>query len=94
MIKTNEIRNKTKKKYNDYLQDIVKDISFTEIVITGNKEWSDNFSDNDREITQLYNDSKEKKGYGYSIKYQTINKKRGGIQNIPIEFSFKPNLIF
>ena len=40
-------------------------------------------------MTELINFSKEKKGYGYNIEYQTVKTKRHGIQDIPISISFQ-----
>ena len=89
MITPNEIRNKAEKRYNDYLQSIVKSIPFAEIVIIGDKKPSDIFSEFQREITILTENSKEKKGYGYSVEYQTIKTKKLGTQGIPKKISFQ-----
>ena len=88
MITPNEIRSKAEKRYNDYLQSAIQGLPFTDIVIKGNKKPSTNFSDFDQELTKLIEHSKEKKGYGYTVKYQTIRKKNLGTQDIPTEISF------
>ena len=94
MISPNEIRTKAEKRYNEYLQSVAKGLPFTEIVITGNKKPSNNFSDFDQELTKLIENSKEKKGYGYTVKYQTIRKKNLGTQDIPTEISFESETDF
>jgi len=95
MIHPNEIRKKAERKYETpYLQSVVNDLPFTEIVIIGNKKTSDNFTDFDKEISKLIDNSKEKKGYGYSVKWQTVKKKNLGTQDIPVEISFQSEYDF
>jgi len=89
MITSKEIRDKAVKKYPAYLQSIVGGTPFAEIVITGDKKPSKNLAEYQLQITDLVSQSKEKKGYGYTIKYQTINKKEIGTQDIPSGISFQ-----
>jgi len=89
MITPNEIKAKAEKKYSAYLQSVVEGIPFAEIIIIGDKKPSKNLAEYQSEITALYSQSKEKKGYGYTVKYQTINKKEIGTQDIPSEISFQ-----
>lgn len=89
MITPNEIRIKAEKKYSTYLQSIVENVPFTEIIIICDKKPSRNLSEYQAEITALISQSKEKKKYGYTVKYQTINKKDIGAQDIPSEISFQ-----
>jgi len=89
MITPNEIKIKAEKRYPTYLQSIVEGIPFAEIIILGDKKPSKNFAEYQAEITALLAQSKEKKGYGYTVKYQTINKKEIGTQDIPSEISFQ-----
>ncbi|MDR1169299.1 MAG: DUF2220 family protein [Prevotellaceae bacterium] len=89
MITPSEILNKAGKKYNEYLRSLVSDIPFTEIVITGNKKPGNSLSVFQQEIASLIENSKEKKGYGYSVKYRTVRKKNLGTQDIPKEISFQ-----
>jgi len=93
MITPNEIRIKAEKKYPAYLQSVVEDTPF-EIVILGDKKPSKNLAEYQTEITALLSQSKEKKGYGYTVKYQTINKKEIGIQDIPYKISFQSETDF
>lgn len=94
MITPQEIKNKAEKKYSTYLQSLVKGISFVEIVISGNKKPSRNLAEYQSEISALISQSKEKKGYGYTIKYQTISKKEIGTQDIPSEILFQTEYDF
>jgi hypothetical protein len=89
MITPKEIREKAEKKYPAYLRSIAENIPFTEIVITGDKKPSKNLAEYQSQITDLAFQSKEKKGYGYTVKYQKINKREIGQQNIPAEISFQ-----
>ena len=89
MISPAEIKVKAEKKYPAYLQSVVEGLPFAEIVITGNKKPSKNITEFEKELTELKSQSKEKKGYGYSIKYQTVSKKDIGTQDLPTEISFQ-----
>jgi len=89
MITPNEIKAKAEKKYSAYLQSVVEGIPFAEIIIIGDKKPSKNLAEYQSEITALHSQSKEKKGYGYTVKYQTVNKKEIGTQDIPSEISFQ-----
>jgi hypothetical protein len=88
MITPAEIKAKAEKKYPAYLQSVVEESPFTEIVIIGDKKPSRTFAEFEKELTELKSRSKEQKGYGYTIKYQTISKKDIGKQDLPIEISF------
>ena len=94
MISPEEIKIKTEKKYLAYLQSVVEDVPFVEIVIIGNKKPSRNLAEYQAEITNLVSQSKEKKGYGYTIKHQTIKKKDIGTQSLPVEISFQSETDF
>ena len=89
MISPAEIKVKAEKKYPACLQSVVEGAPFAEIVIIGDKKPSRNLAEYQSEITELVFQSKEKKGYGYTIKYQTINKKDIGTQDLPTEISFQ-----
>jgi hypothetical protein len=94
MITPNEIKIKAEKRYTAYLQSVAEGIPFSEIVILGDKKPSKNLAEYQSEITALNAQSKEKKGYGYTIKYQTVNKKEIGTQDIPTEISFQTETDF
>ena len=89
MITPIEIKKKAANKYKAYLQSIVEGESFNPIVIVGDKKPNEDTIKFEYELTELISCSKEKKGYGYTIEYQTIKTKRHGIQDIPTSISFQ-----
>ena len=89
MITPIEIKKKAANKYKVYLQSIVESESFNPIVINGDKKPNENTVKFEEELTELISCSKEKKGYGYTIEYQTVKTKRHGMQDIPISISFQ-----
>ena len=89
MITPIEIKKKAANKYKAYLQSIVEGESFNPIVIVGDKKPNEDTVKFEEELTELISCSKEKKGYGYTIEYQTVKTKRHGVQDIPTSISFK-----
>ncbi len=89
MITSAEIKNKAERKYHAYLQSIVDGIPFHPIVIAGNKKPSKDIVRFEAELTELINNSKEKKCYGYTIGYQTVKTRNHGLQDIPLSISFQ-----
>ena len=89
MITPIEIKKKAANKYKAYLQSIVEGETFNPIVIVGDKKPNEDTVKFEEELTELISCSKEKKGYGYFIEYQTVKTKRHGIQDIPISISFQ-----
>lgn len=89
MITPTEIKQKAENKYYFYLQSAVNGESFFPIVIPGNKKPDEDTVRFEKELTDLINHSKEKKGYGYTIDYQTVKTKKHGSQDIPVSISFQ-----
>lgn len=89
MITPIEIKKKAANKYKAYLQSIVEGETFNPIVIVGDKKPNEDTVKFEEELRELINCSKEKKGYGYTIEYQTVKTKRHGIQDIPTSISFQ-----
>lgn len=89
MITPTEIKKKAENKYCNYLQSIVEREPFNPIIITGNKKPDENTVKFEKELTELINYSKEKKGYGYTIEYQKVKTKKHGTQDIPTSISFQ-----
>ena len=89
MITPVEIKKKAENKYKAYLQSILEGESFIPIIIVGDKKPNEDTVKFEEELTDLISCSKEKKGYGYTIEYQTVKTKRHGIQDIPTSISFK-----
>lgn len=88
MIKASEIKSKAEKRYFKYLQDLVAGTPFERIVIPCDKKPSDNFATYQLELKDIRNASKEKRGYGYSISWQTVKHKTLGTQDLPKEIAF------
>ena len=89
MITPIEIKKKAESKYCAYLQSIVEGESFHPIAITGNKKPDESTVKFEKELTDLINQSKVKKGYGYTIDFQTVKTKQHGLQDIPVSISFQ-----
>lgn len=88
MITPTEIRKKAEKKYLAFLQSVVEGKTFAPIVIVGNKKPDDDMVMFEKELTELMEHSKERKGYGYTIEYQTVKTKKHGLQDIPTSICF------
>lgn len=89
MITPIEIKKKAESKYCAYLQSIVAGESFHPIFIAGNKKPDESTVKFEKELIDLINHSKEKKGYGYTIEFQTVKTKQHGLQDVPISISFQ-----
>jgi hypothetical protein len=89
MISPNEIKVKAERKYFSFLQSVVQAIPFSRIIIPGNKTYNKTtISDFQKEILALVNQSREKKGFGYTLDYQTIKTKTIGTQQLPTSIYF------
>ena len=88
MISPTEIRKKAEKKYLAFLQSVVEGKTFGPIVIVGNKKPNDDMVMFEKELTELMEHSKERKGYGYTIEYQVVKTKKHGLQDIPTSIYF------
>lgn len=89
MIHPNEITNKAEKEYLKYLQRIAAGIPFKRLVIPCDKKPSKDFDTYRKEYECLYAASKEVRGYGYSVKWETMQHKTLGRQDLPKEISFQ-----
>ena len=84
MISPNEIKTKAERKYFSYLQSIVQEIPFSRMIIPGDKTYNKTtIFDFQKEVMALVNQSKEKKGFGFTIDYQTVKTKSIGTQSLP-----------
>lgn len=89
MITPAEIKKKAENKYVAFLQSIVEGSQFFPLVIIGNKKPNENTAIFKKEIEELIKNSKEKRGFGYTIEYQTVKTKQHGVQDIPVSISFQ-----
>ncbi|MFN8206180.1 MAG: DUF2220 family protein [Bacteroidales bacterium] len=89
MITPKEIKDKAERKYFSFLQLLVENRSFEKLVIRGDKSYTkSSLSEFEEEIQQIVSQSKEKKGYGYTLEFQQIKTKLLGIQDLPISIFF------
>lgn len=88
MISPDEIKTKAERRYIPYLKSLMEGNVFEKILIPGDKNYSKSTQEFQREIMALVNHSKEKKGYGFSIDYQTVNTKSIGTQDLPVSIYF------
>lgn len=89
MITPQEIKNKTDRKYVSFLQSLVENIPFSRIDIRGDKSYSkSSLPEFEKEIQQIVSQSKEKKGFGYTLEFQKVKTKYLGIQDLPIAIYF------
>ena len=90
MVTAQEIKLKAQRKYAEYLKSLINESTIFPLVIPGNKTYNKSSMDEfRREISDISRDSKEKKGFGYTIEYQTIRTKSLGLQDLPIKVFFE-----
>lgn len=90
MITAQEIKLKAQRKYAEYLTSLITGETIFPLDIPGNKTYNKSSMDEfRREISDISKDSKEKKGFGYTIEYQTIRTKSLGLQDLPARVFFK-----
>ncbi len=89
MITAQEIRDKTNKKYISFLQSLVEQRPFKKLVIRGDKSYTkSSLPEFEKEIQQIVSQSKEKKGFGYTLEFQLVKTKFLASQNLPISIYF------
>ena len=90
MITVAELKKKANAIYKEYLQSIVEaDHSFFPRQIRSNKIPSEDFVKMKKELDELISGSTDRKSFGYSILYGSINTKRHGLQNLPQAIIFE-----
>lgn len=88
MITVNEIKKKSDNIFEDYLKSIVNNEVFFPKVIRSNKSISSDFNEMRKELSQIIDYSKDRRGFGYTISYKQVNTRQHGTQSIPDEISF------
>lgn len=89
MITAQEIRNKADKKYILFLQSLVEQRPFENLVIRGDKSYTkSSLPEFEKEIQQIISQSKERKGFGYTLEFQLVKTKFLASQNLPISIYF------
>jgi hypothetical protein len=89
MITPQEIKSKTERKYISLLQSLVEGIPFSKLVIRGDKSYTkSSLPEFEKEIQQIVSQSKEKKGFGYTLEFQRVKTKYLGTQDLPVSIYF------
>lgn len=89
MITESEIFKKAENKYPFYLKSTVTGDPFERMTIPCDKKPSKDLAEYDKELHNILSQSKEKKGYGYSILWQKVKNKILGEQDFPKEIYFE-----
>jgi len=89
MISPSEIKLKAEKKYKAYLVSILRNENIFPLAIAGNKKPNSNISEFKIELEKLISNSKEKKGFGFSITYKDRKTKALGTQSFPTNIFFE-----
>lgn len=93
MITPQEIKNKTERKYISFLQSLVDGICFSNLVIRGNKSYTkSSLLEFEKEIEQINSQSKQKKGFGYTLEFQRVKTKYLGTQDLPTSIYFETEM--
>lgn len=89
MISPEEIKHKSERKYVSFLQSLVENIPLTRIDIRGDKSYTkSSLPEFEKEIQQIISQSKERRGFGYSLEFQKVKTKSLGIQDLPSSIFF------
>ncbi len=89
MITPKEIKDKAERKYISFLRSLVENKSFEKLIIRGDKSYTkSSLPEFEKEIQQIVSQSKEKKGFGYTLEFQQVKTKSLGIQDLPISIFF------
>ncbi|MDR1762003.1 MAG: DUF3322 domain-containing protein, partial [Bacteroidales bacterium] len=94
MITASEIRKKSENIYVEYLKSVVAEEAFFPKLIRSNKSVSSDFDEMRKELEEVIKDSKDRKGFGYTITYNQINTRKHGTQSLPEEISFQSETDF
>lgn len=89
MISPNEIKIKAGRKYLSFLQSMIEGEPFTRIIIRGDKSYTkSSLPEFEIEVLLLISQSKEKKGFGYTLDFQKVKTKYLGTQDLPTTIYF------
>lgn len=90
MITPPKIKEKTERKYiSFFLPSLVENKPFEKLVIRGDKSYTkSSLPEFEKEIQQIISQSKEKKGFGYSLEFQQVKTKSLGLQDLPTSIFF------
>lgn len=89
MITVTEIRRKADKVFATVLTAAVTGEHYFPLTLRSDKSLSKNFVEMSKEIAHVMADSKDRKGFGYTIISETIRHRMHGIQDIPKSIVFE-----
>lgn len=82
-------KEKNERKYVSFLQSAIESKPFEKLVIRGDKKYTkSSLPEFEKEIQQIVSQSKEKKGFGYTLEFQQVKTKYLGTQDLPISIYF------
>jgi hypothetical protein len=87
-------KEKTQNIYTEYLKSIITEESFLPKKLRSNKSVSPDFNEMRKELADVIEHSKDRKGFGYTIIYRQIKTRKHGIQSLPEEISFQTETDF
>lgn len=89
MISPTEIKAKAERKYFSILQSLIEGTNFTRLEIRGDKTYTkSSLVEFEKEIIAIASQSKEKRGFGYTLEFQKVKTKHLGTQDLPISIYF------
>lgn len=89
MITPQEIKKKAERKYISFLQSLIENKPFEKLIIRGDKKYTkSSLPEFEKEIQTIVSQSKEKKGFGYTLEFQQVKTKYLGTQDLPISIYF------
>jgi hypothetical protein len=89
MITPKEIKDKTERKYLSFLQSTLENTPFSKLIIRADKSYTkSSLPEFEKEIQLISSQSKEKKGFGYTLEFQQVKTKYLGTQGLPISIYF------
>ena len=95
MITPQEIKKKAERKYEPFLQSIIESKPFEKLVIRGDKSYTkSSLPEFENEIQLIVSQSKEKKGFGYTLEFQRVKTKYLGTQDLPTAIFFESEIDF
>jgi len=89
MITVTEIRKKADKVFPAVLTAALKGEPYFPLTLRSDKSLSKNFVEMRKEIADVMADSKDRKGFGYTIIAETVKHRLHGVQDIPKSIVFK-----
>lgn len=89
MITVKDLKVKADRLYTDYLRSTLTGETFFPKIIPADKTVSEDFNQMKQQLAEIIAFSKDRRSFGYTIKYETINTRKHGLQSIPIQISFE-----